>query len=223
MSMAERIPWERGMEAAKALIAELEIPDALIAGSLRRRVPMVGDIELVVPLPGSFFQGIEMPMQPPDGDPLLDRLNERFTAAVVSAEPSARKCAPPGLFVAAAETGKVAVLERCLGRAIKGVKPGFRYCQLEMPLRFEPRALVKVDIFRFVPGPMGNRGWIELIRTGPAELGQKACARWKYISRGGYSEDGFPHRADGTRLPVPTEMDAFELLGWDYIEPEYRR
>lgn len=55
-------------------------------------------------------------------------------------------------------------------------------------------------------------GLIYFIRTGPAEFGQRMLAYWKTITKGGYSEDGILHLADGTPVPTLEEEDVFKVL-----------
>lgn len=67
-----------------------------------------------------------------------------------------------------------------------------------------------------------NWGLIYLIRTGSAEFSQKMLARWKQVSKGGYSEKGYLHEADGTKLNTPEETDVFNLCKLKFIEPKAR-
>lgn len=55
-------------------------------------------------------------------------------------------------------------------------------------------------------------GLIYVIRTGPAEFGQRMLAFWKTVTKGGYSEDGILHLADGTPVPTPEESDVFRVF-----------
>lgn len=208
----DRIPRLRAEDAARRLMAELGIDPArsLIAGSIRRELATVGDIELVVPMPDT-----------PGIDPLFEHIAAKFTLPGVQ---PARTTAPEAALWGEPAPAPVAIAAGPrLGHAIKGAKPGFRYCQLALQLTADPRAVVNVDIFRYDDGDQGNRGWIELIRTGPGDFGKAALQRWKSISNGGKSEGGYPHRPDGTRIPVPTERAAFELLGWAWVPPKARR
>lgn len=214
----DRIPHERAMAAARLLMEALEIREAQIVGSLRRLVSAVGDIEIVVPMPevGAF-------------DALFERIKERFDMPGLKPHPVPRQELEDKMLFGDCPSGTMvkpaappSLLLPTLGKVIKGAKPGFRYCQVCLQLSGEPRAVVNVDIFRYDQGDQGNRGWIELIRTGPADFGKQACIRWKQIS-GGFSKDGYPHNRQGFRIPVPTEQAAFDLLGWDWVPPERRR
>lgn len=212
----DRISRVRALAVAAELMRTLQLdPETtLIAGSLRRELETVGDIELVAPHPG-------------DGEDLtLELITRHFLmpARLVPVAAKAEKevdlwaeapASPPPPPVPAAASPK-------LGHVIKGAKPGFRYCQLALPLIGGPRALINVDIFRYDPGPQGNRGWIELIRTGPGEFGKAALARWNRETNG-YSKDGYPHLPNGIRVPVPTEADAFRLLKMNPVPPRARR
>ena len=109
-----------------------------------------------------------------------------------------------------------------IGLAMKGAKDGFRYCQLNVPSKVCPDVAINVDIFRYDPGPMGNKGWIELIRTGPGDFSKRAVTRWTQLTMG-HSEGGYPRYRDGVAIPVPTEEEAFKLLRWPWIEPWERK
>lgn len=89
------------------------------------------------------------------------------------------------------------------------------------------RGAIKFDLF--FPRPE-NYGLILAIRTGPAEFSASLLARWKKISKGGYSKDGMLHLpipADVAQpyqatVDTPEEADVFRLCGMKYIEPEKR-
>jgi hypothetical protein len=188
-------------------------------GSYRRGLPMVGDIELIAPMPG-----------PDDGDPLYERLAAHFYDPDV--KPETIRTTQLALFGGAPveEVARLVspVRRERFGNPGKGFRPGFRYAQVELFLKGGPALSIKLDWFRFDAGNTGNRGWIQLIRTGPWDFGRDCCARWKRISNGGYSTSseelgGCLHRSDGTRVPVPTETEAFRLLELPYIEPRERR
>lgn len=113
------------------------------------------------------------------------------------------------------------------GRALKGLKPGFLACSLEMRITHPETGVysLPVQIFRY-SHDRSNRGWCEVCRTGPREFGKAFLARWhrqhqiphdKQASMDGFLVDGY-----GERVKVPTERIAFELCGLSYIEPEKR-
>jgi DNA polymerase/3'-5' exonuclease PolX len=67
-----------------------------------------------------------------------------------------------------------------------------------------------------------NWGLIYLIRTGSAEFSAGMLARWKKVSGGGYSENGFLHTKEGEIMITREEMDVFNLCKMDFVEPELR-
>lgn len=196
---AERIPIERALKACDYIRDQLAIPRCLVAGSIRRRVPMVKDIELVVPMP---LEGAP--------DVLYDRIAVLFS-------PRPDPDAALNLFTRAEPPAG-----KWIGRVVKGHNERFRYCQLALRTGLEPQVDLNIDIFRYDPGEKGNRGWIELIRTGPDTFGRGACIRWKTLSNG-RSDEGYPRHSDGTAVAVPSEEAAFQLLKWPWVEPWDRR
>lgn len=78
---------------------------------------------------------------------------------------------------------------------------------------------VQVDLFVTTPE---RWGLILFIRTGPADFGHGALARWKRITQGGYSLEGVLHDARGQAVPTPEEVDVFRVLGLDWIDPKRR-
>lgn len=213
------IKLEHALRAVELLRNELQIDRCLVAGSIRRRVRMVKDVELVCP-------------RPADGqaDPLLERIREKFLIPGWHGEEEKYLEPVPdtgGLFAPAAPKTRPAVRIRPnplapIGLAMKGAKDGFRYCQLNVPSKVYPDVAINVDIFRYDPGPMGNKGWIELIRTGPGDFSKRAVIRWTELT-GGHSSEGYPRYRDEKPIPVPTEEEAFKLLRWPWIEPWERK
>lgn len=124
------------------------------------------------------------------------------------------------------------------GTATSGLAPRFKKCVIEMPLPGAPDAIdagwrlpftLKIEIHRYTPGALGNKGWVQMIRTGPGaksenELGwgEMMLHRWKHRNPGGCSRDAYPCLPDGTRVPVPDEERAFALVGLKWIEPKLR-
>lgn len=220
MSTGTRIPYADAVRVAQGFcnalglvaLTESNPTDPLafaVVGSLRRECADVGDIELMLPWPSP-------------GDPLHDRLARHFW---LDEEPQqVNRTTQRALWGPGDETATLAGPPRGQrwGRPVKGFKPGFRYAQLVMtPASI--KVAVSIDLWRFDAGPEGNRGWIELIRTGPGEFGQACLARWKKVSNGGYSDKGYPRYQDGHPIAVPTEEAAFKLLYMEYIEPRDRR
>lgn len=115
---------------------------------------------------------------------------------------------------------------RTFGEAVEGFKPGFKYCSLNMTMvRGDESYPIGVQIHRYAHGD-SNRGWIEIMRTGPSEFGQIFLSRWK--KHHGIPQDkqasieGFLVDAGGQRVSVPTEVDAFHLCGLQFIDPAKR-
>lgn len=73
----------------------------------------------------------------------------------------------------------------------------------------------KIDLFLAEPD---NFGLIYLIRTGSADFSKMMLARWKEVSGGGYSENGYLHTREGEKLLTPTEADVFKLLKLPVLE-----
>lgn len=198
-----RLPLSLAVAAARCCAEAWKMgADCPVVGSIRRRAEMVGDIEFIAPFPGSKD---------------VDRL---FQTIQRTAMPSAS--GPVSLFDASAEESVVEpfVIES------KGLKPGFKTVSLKAHLTNAQLArefTVAVQIYRYTEV---NRGWIEIMRTGPAEFGKWILYRWK-IAKGipeshQASEDGFLRNSRGDVVPTPTERAVFAHLGMGFIEPEDR-
>lgn len=211
-----KMPIAYAINGIKHLVTTLEIGEHLVAGSIRRRAPWVKDIEIVLPAPAKD-----------EPDPLLDKIRATFTIDGYHGAEYEEKFVSQECLLGPPETYKVRrrrpTLERPAGVVVKGANPGFRYCQLRLAGVADPTMFINVDLFRYDQGDGGNRGWIELIRTGPSDFSQKALAQWKRVSGGGWSKDGYPRRPGDIPVPVPTEARAFELLQWAWVEPWDRR
>lgn len=90
----------------------------------------------------------------------------------------------------------------------------------ELPCKYTQRILpegIKLDLFFAEPA---NWGLIYAIRTGPAEYSHKvlACA---WVARGYHSFEGYLH-VGKKKYAVPEEIDLFNRLSINYIEPELR-
>lgn len=134
--------------------------------------------------------------------------------------------------------GEVACPPSPFGQATSGLAPRFKKCVIEMPLPGAEAAIepgwrlpftLKIEIHRYTPGAKGNRGWVQMIRTGPGAKsdqeigwGEMMLHRWKQRNPGGCSRDAFPCLPDGSRVPVWDEMRAFALVGLQYIPPHAR-
>lgn len=196
MSAGPLIPASRAMTAARWLMHQLgvELAADQFVGSIRRGARAVGDVDLLLPLPL-------------EGEP--DDLHGQMASRI---EPRDGR---PALFAGA--TTQAAPI----AREVLGMSAGFKLCRLELRLTREPVAVIRVDLHRYTPGESGNRGWKQLIHTGPEAFAKKAVSRWAALS-GESADGGFPMR-DGRPVPVPTEAEAFRLLEWKFIPPENRR
>ena len=186
-----------------------------VVGSLRRGRQAIGDIDLIAPMPT---------------DANRDGLRFRIDCCFAPAKPPAPAKPTTGdLFATPPPPTDEASIARVFrgvplaGRVLQGGSPMFRRVSLE--LTAGPAIGQKVEIHRFDPGPNGNRGWIELIRTGPAEFAQAIVTRWQHVrgrpfERG--SVEGYPLDMGGSKLPVKDEEAAFRLVGLGFIPPNER-
>ena len=193
----QKLTLERAESIAHWLIEHvIRIPDATVVGSIRRRCKVVGDIDIICPMPGGKV------------DDLHDRIALRFDTHDGGS-----------LFEPFSAAGY-------LGDWIRGKLPMARAISLVLVSQSDPKDRLPVQVFRYDPGPKGNRGMIELIRTGPSPFSKRAVIRWAELTQGGYCKGGYLHHPQPATLPpepTPDEARAFELLGWDYIEPDQRR
>lgn len=178
-----------------------------VVGSVRRRVPMVGDIEVIAPLPDS----------PYGPDPLHQRLRalcsnvDRGNSLFEQPEP-----VRPLL-------------------SVKGLHTAFHYAQFSVAIG--PRAPLNIDVFRYRPvpkpvAPFGldmttNYGWIKVLRTGPADFGVRVLSSIKSRFPDGYrhhpaSVDGFLCDHLGQKISTPDEQSVFDIAGMPYVEPHER-
>lgn len=176
-------------------------PEFWLVGSIRRRAFSVKDIDVLCAMPRG------------DSDPLYEAICRHFIQAPAPYKQGGSLFDAP----ASALEGPI------LGKVVRGCKRQFRNCCVEInPVGVS--GPVKIEFWRYDAGPHGNRGWIELIRTGPWEFAKAAVSRWNRVS-GGVAGDphvGYPCLR-GERVPVPDEATAFKLLDWPYIEPENRQ
>lgn len=217
MSEGPRIPLAAAQSVAATLISRLGLStidggqkDAIgIVGSVRRLRDHVGDLELIAPLPPKW----ESKQIAPPQDDLFMRINGLMS------NPWCDQAAP--LF--SSGTG-MAVAQAPIGRAIRGLKPGFLACSLVLT----PWEGVELpcQIYRYTPH---NRGWMAIERTGPTEFGRWFLGRWKV--RFGIPL-GDPLRPASVRnhlvnttgryVDVPSEQEAFRLVGERFIPPHDR-
>lgn len=176
-----------------------------VVGSIRRRRPDIGDIEIIAPLPRAANPECVQSSE----DRLFRELNLCVSNPWVDGSGS--------LF---AEKPDVS---RAFGVAVRGLKPGFKAASLQL------RAYgveVGLDVFRYDPL---NAGWVKLCRTGPSEFGQWFLGRWKErmgIPVGDPSRkasiDGYLVDSRGQIVPVGSEDEAFKLIGANFVWPDRR-
>lgn len=176
-----------------------------VGGSIRRRRPDIGDVEIIAPMPRAANPECVQSSE----DRLFRELNLCVSNPWVDGSGS--------LFAEKPDTS------RAFGMAVRGLKPGFKACSLCL------RAYgveVGLDVFRY---DALNAGWVKLCRTGPGEFGQWFLGRWK--ERMGIpvgdparkaSVDGYLVDARGQIVPVATEEEAFRLIGANFVLPERR-
>ena len=91
----------------------------------------------------------------------------------------------------------------------------------ELPCKYTQRILpggATLDIFFAEPD---NWGYIFAIRTGSADYSYKVLAsRWKQF--GYHGKEGMLHDADNNPVPIREEIELFNLLNLNYLDPEKR-
>jgi hypothetical protein len=185
----------------------------VVVGSVRRGLPDVGDIEIIVPV-----QEVKQ-----RGDDQFDYLFNRINASMSNpwTDPKARE---RSMFDPEPMSGSVVEPDpgQIVGRAVRGLKPGFLAANLEL---MPTGLVVPCQLYRYTES---NRGWIELMRTGPAEFGQRFLVNWKRRYGIPFGEDhpasieGHLVNREGQRVHTPTEAACFDLCGMKYIEPAER-
>lgn len=105
-----------------------------------------------------------------------------------------------------------------IGDRVRGVHDGFRMAAFTVkpPPGMWPH-YVAVQVYRYTPE---NRGWIEAVRTGPAEFGRDVLV--PALKRAGYqARDGSIWSRHG-EVVVRSERDLFHLIGMAWVEPDRR-
>jgi DNA polymerase/3'-5' exonuclease PolX len=110
-----------------------------------------------------------------------------------------------------------------VGRALKGLRPGFLAANLVVNVL--PGIALPVQIYRYTPD---NLGWMLIERTGPREFGMWFLGKWKarfgipFGDAGRASIDGHLVDKTGQVVKVATEAEAFDLAAISSIAPEKR-
>jgi hypothetical protein len=198
-----------------------------VVGSVARGSVKVGDLELIAPLPGPI------PQFPMNDAPTIEKFLKTYgtiehdllyTRIFATVKPTPQQ----GSLWGSPQRKS----DLCFVEPQMGFKPGFKYCDLLIdvpvlcPELEETVAALSVQIHRYWLGPAGNRGWIQLMRTGPAEFGQYILTRWKEKQRlsSGVpgSVNGFLVDRDGKAVPTPEEADVFAAVGIPFIPVDQR-
>lgn len=182
---------------------------AVVVGSVRRGLPEVGDIEIIVPALKVTQAGNE------HVDSLFSRINGSMSNPWVHPKAPERS-----MFDSEPERVIEPEPDQIIGEAIRGLKPGFLSASLLLrPLGLE----VPCQLYRYTAQ---NRGWIELMRTGPADFGRLFLIawkrRWNIPHEQQASIDGHLVNRDGEIVHVPDEDAAFDLCGMPAVLPELR-
>lgn len=192
------IPLARAQQAAARLRELLPLPESScpVVGSVRRGRLEVHDIEIIAPL-------------------AQENTLDRLWLAIRDNEAEEGG----GLFAAAGPAKPVL-------RVVKGLAPLFRHVRLQVALRGTDDWL-PIEIYRYdTTTEKANRGWIELMRTGPTEFGQWFLTqwhkRWELRPDKPASVEGYLRDEHGAVVPVATEQEAFAKAGIPFIEPARR-
>lgn len=217
MSTGERIP----LAAADALAARvvLELGPCCerieVGGSVRRRRPDVGDLEIVA-IPRMTMAGTQSGLFGPTGEQVselwreLDRLvaDGAGWAQAPGSVADCPRCKGAGGYTSAKGD---TVCERCHGSglATRAAPWGERYRQALYRGR-------QVDLFTTRPETWGA---LLLIRTGPSAFSRAWVTALREV--GLRMEDGRVTDT-GSTVPCPDEETAFALTGWAWRPPEAR-
>lgn len=195
MSSGPRLPLPAADTLAAKLMArwKMAAPHCGVVGSVRRRKPDVGDLELIAPLPPEGFKD----------DPLYQAIAESVGAL-------------GGLFAPEVQP---------IGKAVEGLKPGFKACALQIQIRLgeQQEEMCGVQVFRYTPK---NCGWQWLMRTGPDDFGKWFLWQWKQVfaipEGRAASVDGHLVDANGIVVPVEDEEACFRIIRRPFVPPEQR-
>lgn len=182
-------------------------------GSLRRQKDTIGDLEVLAPYPtrGGKDDAIGW-----DHDPLFRVLNR------IVDNPLAKPKKPAAVLWLANQSDPPEPESIVLGTAVKGLKPGFKAASITLRAKVGE---VTLEVFR---AEHDAYGWAQIMRTGPEDFGIHFLTQWKrrhgiaFGDEQKASVDGFLMDADGKRVSVPTERDAFAKCGMEYVEPHER-
>ena len=165
-----------------------------VCGALRRQRQRISEIDLIAPLPA-----------PGGVDRLGQEILRRFT----------RRSAAGSLFRAELPTESMGWIEEA--------PLGFRRCELRFVQRFIDGSAMEVPvrIQRYVPGPAGNRGLVQVYRTGPAMFVSWLLDRYRLL-RGGQAaacREMFLLDRSGRPMAAASERAVFEMARIGCVEP----
>jgi len=166
-----------------------------IAGSVRRRVANVKDVELVA-------------------------VPKRITAQRVAHQPSLFGGAES--FV---EDFTCDVLDETIQRWLERGDAKLRLDKNERKAlgpSYKRLLIDGVAVDLFVVQPPAQWGLIYMIRTGSADFAKGMLARWKTVTAGGRSAGGVLHLAGGTQIETPEEEDCFTACRVVWVPPTER-
>lgn len=201
MSEGVRIPLAQA-EAVIAGLREkwgLDPARVFVAGSVRRRCPDVGDVDILAPAVGPSAR---------------DELYERIVATIDNPP------APTSIFQDAPPPR-----DDAFATAMRGLKPAFLAADLVVRA-WKGRVALKVQIARYT---RENLGWMMIEKTGPAAFGRWFLTRWKQHrgiptrdARFRASIDNHLVGLDQKVIAVETEDEAFRMCGLNPTPPEHR-
>lgn len=248
MSQGTRIPYAEAHKIGQYVIATLmslaaeaaerhAIQQLEVAGSMRRLKEMVGDLEALTLLPAAFEEPFEA------GDALRDEADQeqqdhpaeagklgyfddpllRVLNRIVD-NPFPRPARAPAVLWMPQEPEPPEPTPRVLGRAVKGLKPGFRMCQIALRPKQVPEFMLEIN-----RATRDGYGWRLIETTGPAEFGKEFLVRWKRRHGIPFGREDCPASVKGQLVDgggrvvsVPTEGSAFAACGMDFVRPEDR-
>lgn len=106
-----------------------------------------------------------------------------------------------------------------LGKYLLDLNPKFSY--IKNGTRYKQFVYRGCQVDMFIARE-DNWGLIYLMRTGSAEFSAKMLARWKKVTGGGYSKEGYLYNANNEIFYTPEEEDMFRLCKMEFVEPELR-
>ncbi len=203
MSDNEKITYFEAISICDELISQLErfCEDIRVAGSVRRRREMVGDIEIVI-LPKL------------QDAPIVNQLSMLDTLPDAAVEVPVKNLT----FTALNEMTSLYGGD-WFRLSLYGKKNGQKYKKFE--IRGPNRKWIQIDMFF---ANADNIGLIYLMRTGPWEFSKHMLSGSKdkgalpdgYVCKGGhiYKDDHL--------IPIPTEKELFDITGYQYLAPMAR-